>query len=173
MRGIVPASFALLCVASVAHPAAVSLEVPFVSQPPDGCGAASIAMVIDYWSRQSPRPAADVQTIHHQLYSPHARGVFASAMERYFQQNGFQAYAFRAEWNDIENHLRKGRPLIVALQPGRGPLHYVVVTGFDSQIVLLHDPAVRQYVKQRRSAFESQWRRANRWTLLAVPAASP
>ena len=173
MRGYGLSAFALLLFAQAAHPAAVSLEVPFVSQPPDGCGAASIAMVIGYWSHHSHRPAADVQAIHQQLYSPQARGVFASAMERYFQQNGFQAYAFRAEWNDIENHLRKGRPLIVALQPGRGPLHYVVVTGFDAQHVLLHDPAVRQFVKQRRSTFESQWRRARFWTLLAVPASAP
>jgi len=150
------------------------LDVPFVRQEKNGCGAASVAMVMQYWLKQQGRStseSADADEIHRALYEPAAGGVHASAMERYFQQNGFRTFSFRGEWKDLQDHLRKGRPLIVALKPsGDGAsLHYVVVAGLDSRagIVLLNDPARRKLLKQDRSDFEKQW--SNKWTLLALP----
>ena len=32
-------------------------------------------------------------------------------MERYFQENGFRTFTIRGEWEDLEQHLGKGRPL--------------------------------------------------------------
>ncbi|MGH9769038.1 MAG: C39 family peptidase, partial [Blastocatellia bacterium] len=154
----------------------VLLDVPFVKQEKDGCGAASIAMVMQYWLKRQGRPiseSADATEIHRALYAPEARGVYASAMERYFQQHEFRTFPFRGEWNDLQQHLRKGRPLIVALKPSGAdsPLHYVVVAGLDSrgEIVLLNDPAQRKLLKQDRSDFEKQWGGTNQWTLLALP----
>ena len=37
--------------------AGVWLDVPFVKQEKDGCGAASIAMVMQYWQAQQGQPA--------------------------------------------------------------------------------------------------------------------
>ena len=37
----------------------VWLDVPFVKQEKDGCGAASIAMVMQYWQAQQGQPAND------------------------------------------------------------------------------------------------------------------
>jgi len=154
----------------------VWLDVPFVKQEKDGCGAASIAMVMQYWFKRQDRSSgesADATEIMRALYAPGARGVYASAMVRYFQQHGFRTFSFRGEWQDFEQHLRKGRPLIVALKPSGadGPLHYVVVAGLDSQAgpVLLNDPAQRKLLKQNRSDFEKQWSGANNWTLMALP----
>ena len=78
---------------------------------------------------------------------------------------------FKGNWEDLESHLQKGRPLIVALRSGRDDLHYVVTTGLDPQqsLLLKHDPAGRKLMKQHRTEFESQWRGANNWTLLALP----
>ncbi len=153
------------------------LDVPFVRQEKDGCGSASVAMVMQYWLNRQGRSmdkSADAIEIHRALYSPAARGVHARAMERYFQQTGFRAFTFRGEWKDLQDHLHKGRPLIVALKPsGDGaPLHYVVVAGLDSGagIVSLNDPARRKLIKQRRSDFEKQWSGADKWTLLALPS---
>src|ERR1041384_4782431 len=120
----------------------VWLDVPFVKQEKDGCGAASIAMVMQYWQHQRSEPAspdADAIQIQHLLYSAKAHGIYASDMERYFREKGFRTFTIRGEWEDLKQHLDKGRPLIVALKPegGRVPLHYVVVTGLDEQIVLL------------------------------------
>jgi ABC-type bacteriocin/lantibiotic exporter with double-glycine peptidase domain len=153
----------------------VWLDVPFIHQQENGCGAASIAMVMQYWQRQqqqSPHASADAEQIQRSLYSSEAHGIYASDLEHYFQKHGFRAFAFRGEWNDLKEHLGKGRPLIVALQPERGaPLHYVVVAGLDEQqgIVLKNDPAERKLLKQDRSNFEKAWKAAGNWTLLAVP----
>ena len=177
---ILAALFVCLCGVRPATPAAqdsgVWLDVPFVKQEKNGCGAASIAMVMQYWSDRRGRAESDnidAAQIHRELYDPKARGVYASAMERYFKQRGYGAFAFRGEWEDLLNHLRKGRPLIVALNPPEAgaPLHYVVVAGLDLQagLVLLNDPARRKLLKQDRADFEKQWSGAGKWTLLALP----
>src|SRR6476620_6356648 len=111
----------------------VWLDVPFVKQEKDGCGAASLAMVMQYWQAQQGQPSnqvSDAIQIQRTLYSPKAHGIYASDMERYFQENGFRTFTIRGEWEDLKQHLEKGRPLIVALKPvSGGALHYVVVTG--------------------------------------------
>ncbi len=149
----------------------VRLDAPFVKQQENACGAASIAMVMQYWQRQQGRPAnADAEEIKRTLYSAPAHGIYATDMERYFREHDYREFAFRGEWQDLREHLEKGRPLIVALKSG-GDLHYVVVTGMDweNNLVLKNDPAERQMLKQSRSDFEKQWKNAGNWTLLAVP----
>jgi ABC-type bacteriocin/lantibiotic exporter with double-glycine peptidase domain len=164
----------LVCgMALAAEQPGVLLDVPFVRQEKNGCGAASIAMVMQYWQRQQlgQPPIANADEIQRALYSRRGRGIYASDIERYLQQHGFRTFAIRGEWADLQHHLEKGRPLIVALNSGHGDLHYVVVTGLDSQqeVVLKHDPAARKLLKQYRSDFEREWRTAGNWTMLAVP----
>lgn len=163
MRWVAPA---LLAMRALAGP--VMLDVPYVAQEKSGCGAAVIAMVLGYWEPARPaRPAV----IHQRLYSREARGVLASGMQRYFREQGFRVFAFEGAWEDLRDHLGKGRPLIVALKPGRGDLHYVVVTGIDAEreLVVTHDPAVRRSVCQSRGDFERHWKGSHHWTLLALP----
>src|SRR5690349_11074607 len=112
----------------------VWLDVPFIKQEKNGCGAASVAMVMQYWQKQQGRAedkdqGSDPATIQHLLYSRDAHGIYASDVERYFGQHGFRAFSFRGTWEDLKQHLEKGRPLIVALKPVPADvsLHYVVV----------------------------------------------
>lgn len=151
----------------------VWLDVPFVKQEKDGCGAASIAMVMQYWQAQqgqSPNRASDATQIQRALYSAKAHGIYASDMERYFREQGFRTFTIRGEWEDLQQHLAKGRPLIVALKPaGGGTLHYVVVTGVGAETVMVNDPAQRKLLQQDRSSFEQEWSAAGKWTLLALP----
>jgi ABC-type bacteriocin/lantibiotic exporter with double-glycine peptidase domain len=176
-RGALHNLLAVFCLAGVlcATDSAVWLDVPFVKQEKDGCGAASIAMVLQYWQRQqghAPDPSADAEQIQRTLYSSSAHGIYASDLEKYFEQHGFQTFAFQGQWDDLKDHLQKGRPLIVALKPGRGlPLHYVVMAGVDWQqgFVLKNDPAERKLLKQPRPEFEKEWKAAGNWTLLALP----
>src|SRR5687768_4834777 len=97
----------------------VVLDVPYVKQEKNGCGAAALAMIMEYWQK---RPA-DPKAIHDVLYSPEARGTYASEMERHLRAQGFRTFAISGEWSDLKQHLEKGRPLIVALKPGPGDLH--------------------------------------------------
>jgi ABC-type bacteriocin/lantibiotic exporter with double-glycine peptidase domain len=178
-RLAIPAALfiSIFSVLPVAGRAELWIDVPFIKQEKNGCGAASIAMVMQYWLRQQGRQTdgstANSIEIQRVLYAPSANGIYGSAMERYFQQHGFRTFSFRGEWSDLHQHIVKGRPLIVALKPAEagGPLHYVVVAGLDPDrgIVLLNDPAQRKLLKQERSGFEKQWSGTDNWTLLALP----
>ncbi len=155
---------------------ALWLDVPFVRQSAEGCGAASLAMVMQYWESKQSLPGSapsDAATILRRLRSPQAHGIYASAMERYLKDHGFQTFAFAGKWDDIEEQIGKGRPLIVALRPtGNGKvLHYVVVAGVDnaSGLVMFNDPAGRKLTKLDRKRFEKEWNATNQWTLLALP----
>jgi len=169
----------LLCLCNLAVAADGSglwLDVPFIKQEKNGCGAASIAMVMQYWMLQQGRtvsPSSDAIQIQRTLYSGHAHGIYASDLEHYLQQQGFRTFAFRGDWTDLKQQLEKGRPLIVALKPDSGniPLHYVVVAGLDWEqgLVMVNDPAQRKLLKQDRSRFEREWSAAGKWTLLALP----
>ncbi len=151
------------------------LDVPFVRQEKNACGAASLSMVMQYWSRErraDPAADADAASIQRALYSPKAGGIYARDMARYLENHGFKAFVFRGDWQDLKHHLAKGRPLIVALgESSRSPLHYVVVAGMDwgQDLVMVNDPARRKLLKQDRRTFERQWSATGRWTLLAVP----
>ena len=159
---------AWLCCSAVARDG-VWLDVPYIQQEKNGCGAAAIAMVMQYW-----RMPADAAAIQARLYSPEARGIHASEMLRYLRDEGFRTFALKGAWGDLREHLEKGRPPIVALQAGGRDLHYVVVTGIDwrENLVLMHDPAGRKLQKQHRAVFEREWKAAANWMLLALPAPS-
>jgi ABC-type bacteriocin/lantibiotic exporter with double-glycine peptidase domain len=169
----------LFCLCSIlfgSEPARIWLDVPFVKQERNGCGAASIAMIMQYWRRQQGRPTgqgSDAEQIQRELYTKAVHGIYASSLERYLQQHGFQIFAFRGEWNDLEQHLEKGRPLIAALKPDSrdAALHYVVVVGVDREqsLVLVNDPAERKLLQREQSHFEREWKGAGNWTLLALP----
>ncbi len=129
--------------------AGVWLDVPFVKQDKNACGAASIAMVMRYWQQQEQHDgpnqndvrgqanaaahptASDPATIQQALYSPRARGIYAHDLKRYLEAQQFRTFAFAGAWSDLREQLAKGRPLIVALKTGHDALHYVVVTGVE------------------------------------------
>jgi ABC-type bacteriocin/lantibiotic exporter with double-glycine peptidase domain len=163
----------LICgVLCSAGEAGVWLDVPFVAQEKNACGAACIAMITQYWERMHGAPvAADAKQIRSQLYSSQAHGIYASDMEDYLKRHGFRTFAFRGEWNDLKEQLEKGRPLVVALSSGRRDRHYVVVVGLDwnRNMVLKNDPAERKLLKQGRADFEKAWQAAGNWVLLALP----
>jgi ABC-type bacteriocin/lantibiotic exporter with double-glycine peptidase domain len=167
---------ALLCLCGelfASSPSGVWLDVPFVKQEKNGCGAASIAMILQYWQHeQSQAATVNAEQIQQMLYSSRAHGIYAFDLERYLDEHGYQTFAFRGEWSDLKEHLEKGRPLIVALKPPRqAEFHYVVVTGLDwtQNLVLTNDPSERKLLKQTRFDFEKEWKATNNWTLLAVP----
>jgi predicted double-glycine peptidase len=159
--------------------AGIWLDVPYVKQTEDGCGSASIAMLLQYWGAHGTPVApdrADAVIIQKQLYSRKAHGIFASDMERYFQESGFREFAIRGAWSDLREHLRQGRPIIISMQPGstKAPLHYVVITGMDWQreAVFVNDPARGKLLRVERPEFEKEWQAAGNWMLLAVPASA-
>ena len=159
--------------------AGIWLDVPYVKQTEDGCGSASIAMLLQYWSAHGAvvtADRADAATIQKKLYSRKARGIFASDMQRYLHESGFREFAIRGAWSDLREHLQQGRPVIISMQPSsaKAPLHYVVVTGMDwrREAIFVNDPARGKLLRVERPEFEKEWQAAGNWMLLAVPASA-
>lgn len=155
---------------------AVWIDVPFVRQPRDGCGAASLSMLMQYWARQQGQAsssASDVDRIQQALFVAAEHGIPTSSMQNYLREHGYIVFALNGHWSDIEQEIRKGRPLIVALRPkGDRALHYVVIDGIDPvrALVMMNDPADRKLLTEERAAFEKEWSATDHWMLLAVPA---
>jgi predicted double-glycine peptidase len=146
------------------------VDVPFVKQEKNGCGSASVWMILQYWKAPSV-PA--VEEIHREIYSPEAEGVYARDIELYLKSREFQVFTFNGVWDDLARHLSQGRPLIVCLELNSHgvPLHYVVVAGLDDErgLVLVNDPAQRKLLAMDRKQFELAWKGTDNWTLLAIP----
>ncbi len=133
-------------------------------------------MVMQYWNARQGHASdatADATSILRELHSPEAHGIYASSMEKYLREHGYRTFAVAGRWDDLEHHLRNGRPLIVGLQPGWNEkvLHYVVAVGMDSgnNLIMFNDPAGRKLSKLDRRTFEKEWKATANWMLLAVP----
>jgi predicted double-glycine peptidase len=160
----------------VAAKAAVGvwLEVPYVHQEKDGCGSAALAMVLRYWQAKNVAVAeerSDPAKIQRALYAAKRRGIYASDMERYMRESGFEVFAFRGEWSDLRTHILKGRPLIAGLKRKGQPAHYVVIVGIDPEnaAALVNDPEQGSMLRIERAEFKKGWQGTENWTLLAVP----
>ena len=176
----------LLCVALSPYADAQQaawIDVPFVKQPAEGCGAASIAMVMQYWDNHDPHLSAvggrqadsDVDRIQQELYSKPARGIYASDLQQYLMAHGFATYVVHGDIALLAHHVGRGRPLIVALKPTSAQtLHYVVVACVDptEHSGIVKDAAQRKLLKVDSAAFEKEWQATGNWTLLALPRAA-
>jgi ABC-type bacteriocin/lantibiotic exporter with double-glycine peptidase domain len=146
---------------------AALLEVPYVPQQKDTCGAAALSMVLRYWGQDVEHDA-----VARELLEPELRGIAGSRLEAFARGRGMTAVAHAGDVDHLRRHVGKGRPLIVAWGMGRGRYHDVVVIGFDDAKgdVIVHDPARGARRPVRRRDFEARWAAAGRWTLLVAPA---
>ncbi|HZT32956.1 MAG TPA: papain-like cysteine protease family protein [Bryobacteraceae bacterium] len=149
------------------------LDIPYVHQTGSGCGAAAVAMVIQYWARQQPSladAAMASERINEDLPAG-PKGIQGNALKSYLEAHGFDVFVFRGERSDLEQQFQKGRPLVVCLGPkgARGPFHYAVVAGIDPEAVWLNDPARGKLIREDRRHFEAAWKESDNWSLLAVP----
>ena len=145
---------------------AASLEVPYVPQQKDTCGAAALSMVLRYWGS-----AVSHAEVKDALLQKELRGIAGSALAAFAAERGFTAVAHAGDIDHLRDHVGKGRPLIVAWAMGRGRYHDVVVIGFDDERrrILVHDPARGAARAVDRDTFARRWSGAGYWTLLVAP----
>lgn len=164
-------ALATMAVAAATNP---PLDVPFFRQQKNGCGAASVAMVMHYWAARGavePPEVPSAEQTYQRLYDERRKGILLADMRDYLHQHGFQAFTFRGRWSDIRQHLARGRPIIVALKPGRTrAMHFAVLVGLVDNDVWLNDPTKKKARRLTRTEFERHWELAEHWMLLASPS---
>src|SRR5262249_58964956 len=109
--------------------------VPFIGQEAYQCGPAALAMVLRYWGA-----TADPDEIGRALYLPSARGVLNLELEFEARRRGFRTEAFQGTLERAKTELRRGRPVIVFQDLGRGPAsvpHFAVLLGYDDRTQVL------------------------------------
>jgi ABC-type bacteriocin/lantibiotic exporter with double-glycine peptidase domain len=143
---------------------AATLDVPFVPQVEDTCGAAALTMVLRFWGQDASHDALAAE-----LQARELKGVAGSRLAEAARTRGLGANAYRGDARQLREYVEKGRPLIVAWDMGRGRFHDVVVIGFDGDDVLVHDPAQGASRKVKERTFEDRWAGAGHWTLLVMP----
>jgi uncharacterized protein YvpB len=171
---ILPALLIFGSLMQVCSGGALLLDVPFVEQIKAGCGSAAIAMIVQYWGRLEPRvsnAAIDTERINRLLPPSPGKGISGRELKRYLQEHGFDVFIFNGELQDLEQHLNKGRPLVVCLglRGRNSPFHYAVVVGLDDKDVVLNDAARGKLFREDRGRFLRAWNVTGNWALLAVP----
>jgi tetratricopeptide (TPR) repeat protein len=148
---------------------AVQLGVPFVPQEKDTCGAAALAMVMGYWGHEVPH-----REIKGALVESELRGIRGSRLADFARERGMTAIAFAGDMVILRDQVGKGRPLVVAVDAGRGRLHDVVVVGFDEgrAEVIVHDPARGARRRVGVGELERKWAKSGHWSLLVTPRES-
>jgi len=145
--------------------APVLIEVPILKQPYNLCLAASVSMVLKYWGTDlSPRAIADQVSVYRD-------GTTGRDLQRFVEERGFRGLLIEPPFGDLLDHMRKGRPLVIAFSARRKGRHAMVLTGFDAdkQMLFLNDPAGGRKRTLDYGTFQRRWEAAHRWTFLIVP----
>ncbi len=140
-------------------------DVPLVLQEADSdCGAAALAMALNYWGVPATR-----QEIFEACGAP-AGGIRAEDLRAFARKQGLKAYIIAGELSDFEKELSKRRPLIVGLVKPHATFaltHYEVVAGIHpgKGLVVTLDPAAG-WRQNTREGFLTEWGYARRMTMV-------
>jgi hypothetical protein len=142
--------------------------VPFHPQTEYQCGPAALATLL---GSTGLNVAPDSLT--GEVFLPGRRGSLQSELIAALRRRERLAYELAPDFAALVAELESGRPVLV-LQNFGVPLwprwHYAVVIGFDREADrLLLRSGTTERLRMRRTWFESSWRRADRWAVVAVP----
>lgn len=143
------------------------IDVPFVRQEKNLCGAACLAMVFKYWGKNFSQ-----YEIAGSIYTESLKGILSEDLKTYAEKNGFLAFAIRAEWKFLKECIQKGRPLIVCVESKMTEVfHYLVIVGYhdDNETVFVNDPSAAKLKDIKVSDFMRRWEKADYWALLLMP----
>jgi ABC-type bacteriocin/lantibiotic exporter with double-glycine peptidase domain len=142
--------------------------VPLVTQRERAdCGAAALAMVLQYWGLAVTR---DQITAAHPPAGDDRRGLRAGELRDFSRARGLQAFVVEGGLDDISSELQRARPVIVGLGKPYGSeryAHYEVVVGLHRarRRILTLDPA-RGWRENSLEGFAAEWAPARRILLV-------
>jgi ABC-type bacteriocin/lantibiotic exporter with double-glycine peptidase domain len=156
-------------------PEAVVLALPLVEQDElYECGLAAITALCRYHGIEL---AESVRTSL-AATAKEKEGLSGGELRDALAQAGLEVFLFEGTLargtTGLYDHIDRGRPLLVLTSPDGRRHHYLLVIGYDPRPedvvnLVLFDPS-RGQVLVPSSAFERDWERTSRFTLLAVPA---
>lgn len=146
------------------------LDVPYVSQTPELCGGAAVAMVLRYWGERQ---------VFAQDFAPLVGagdgGILTGALASAVRDRGWLAHVVPATDGTgrvaLRSEIDRGRPLIALIEVGPRTYHYVVIVGSTDHEVVLHDPARAPFRVLRWPEFDRVSMAAGRWMMLVLPPA--
>jgi len=142
----------------------VVLDVPYVPQSEDMCGAAAVTMVFRYWG------ATDVRMSDFEpLVAGDGSGIAASDLHHAVLAMGWETVSFAGDLKAVSDQVSRGRPVIALIAVGGGRFHYVTIVGLLENAVVFHDPAISPYQRMDTRDFEREWAESGHWTLLVLP----
>lgn len=146
---------------------AIIANVPFVSQEPDFCGPATLAMVFNFWGLRVTQ-----EEIAQEIYSTKLKGTLSLEMVLYATRKSFDAEMYNGDLQDIKDKIQHGFPLIVSHRekPEKERVHYLVVFGFDDdkETVYAHS-GTKQNLKMDYNTFLKHWNWADNLTFFIRP----
>lgn len=135
------------------------LAVPVVTQAPERCGPAALAMVLRYYGADSTAAA-----LGDCGYDPVLRGALITDLARCARDAGFAARIERPGVDSLRTLLAHGVPPVLLYDRGIGPvgrLHYGVVIGWDPErdSFVLND-GQSEPRRMKRTALMRRWESA-------------
>ncbi len=82
-------------------------------------------------------------------------------------------FPIRADCDTVRRHLSSGRPLVALLRSSANRLHYVVLTGYSGDELVLHDPSLGPHRRRSVESVFEDWAASDFWALLVLPPDSP
>ena len=135
-------------------------NVPFrAQQSRDDCGPAALASLLAHRGLE-----LSVAEITRAVYSPALGGSLLPDLENFARQRGFATRSGRGDLALLRRTLASGRPLIIPVETGLGPLtrpHYLVLYGADAEGFLAH-AGVRAAVYITAADLLPRWEKLNR-----------
>jgi predicted double-glycine peptidase len=142
----------------------LTLDVPFLPQTDALCGGAAAAMVFRYWGDAH----ADVQQFA-RLVDRRAGGIADDVLVDAVRKRGWQALRVNGSIDELRTRLENRQPVIVLIADRRATYHYVVVTGVESDRVVVHDPSWGPSRSLDEREFVRVWKATHFWSLVILP----
>lgn len=146
-------------------------DVPFVQQRAEkDCGAAALAMVLQYWHIPATLDGILAQA------PPVDGGIRAGELRDLARSKGLEAFVVQGTMLDLVDQIGKGRPVLVGLAKpmasGRAAAHYEVVVGVNrpKKLILTLDPD-RGMRENSAEGFAREWIPTHQVTLIVFPKA--
>ncbi|MGB9619535.1 MAG: C39 family peptidase [Armatimonadota bacterium] len=162
----------LLAAGTAAHaslPKSCKIDgVPRIKQLNNYCGPACAAAVFRHFGLEMTQ-----ETAGRALYDPYTKSTSGADMVLFGIENGFSAYSWSSNIQDVKAKLAAGVPVIVLQQNSTTDTsgHYRVLTGYDDDSARFRvmDPYYDEVTELSYAACEELWRPTGYWALIYVP----